>query len=492
MRITTTFRLMLFPVLNVLGMIVAGFSLTTLIPYVLSLWKEDGASEGFLITFCIAFFTGVSVWFLTRSFKRELIPRDGFLLVTLAWVSLAVISSVPLYLGIPDTTFSQALFEATSGITTTCATIYSGLDHLPFSINFWRCFLAWLGGIGILVMAVAVLPLLGVGGAQIFRAETSGPLKEGKLTPRIADTAKAFYLIYLATSAVCALTFHFLGMDWGDAVMHMFTTVSLGGFSSHDASFAYWSSQALNYAAILFCLISGVNFTVHFLAWRNLSLKVYVKDTEVKAWIFTACFISFVVMGILLVNGTYTKLSDAFYYAFTNTIFTISTSGFANTNYGSWPLTAQLLMLLGSCFATCAGSTGGGIKMIRFIAMIKQGSLEFKRILHPRMVKPVIIGGRVISNQVIFSVLAFLLMYIAVLVLSTLYFLVSGLDGLTSFSTAMSCLNNLGPALGTLGPAYNFSSLADHQVYFCCALMVLGRLELLTVLVLFTRAFWRA
>ena len=233
-------RLMLLPVLNVLGPIIIGFSLSMLIPLALSLWKKDGASAGFEIAFCITFFTGLLMWLLTRRYKRELIPRDGFLLVTMAWVLLALAATIPLYVNIEGISFVHAFFEATSGITTTCGTILSGLDRLPLSVNFWRCFLAWMGGIGILVMAVAVLPLLGVGGSQIFRAESSGPMQEGRLTPRIADTAKAFYNIYLAISVACAVCYHFAGMDWDDAIMHTFTTVSLGGYSSHDAGFAYW------------------------------------------------------------------------------------------------------------------------------------------------------------------------------------------------------------------------------------------------------------
>ena len=223
-------RIIFLPVLNVLGPILIGFSLSMLVPLVLSWVKEDGAVLGFALSFAITFCTGLIFWLSTQRFRRELIPRDGFLLVTMAWILLSLAGSVPLYLNIEGLSFSHAVFESVSGLTTTCATILNGLDDLPLSINFWRCFLAWMGGIGILVMAVAVLPLLGVGGAQMFRAETSGPMKEGRLTPRIADTAKAFYNIYIAISVACAVCYHFAGMDWDDAIMHTFTTVSLGGY----------------------------------------------------------------------------------------------------------------------------------------------------------------------------------------------------------------------------------------------------------------------
>ncbi|MVX55804.1 TrkH family potassium uptake protein [Parasutterella muris] len=485
-------RLMLLPVLNVLGPILVGFSLSMLIPLALSLWKNDGAEAGFEIAFCITFFTGLFLWLSTRRFKRELIPRDGFLLVTMAWVLLALAATIPLYVNIENISFIHAFFEATSGITTTCATILSGLDRLPISVNFWRCFLAWMGGIGILVTAVAVLPLLGVGGAQIFRAESTGPLKEGRLTPRIADTAKAFYNIYFAISVVCAVCYHFAGMDWDDAIMHTFTTVSLGGYSSHDASFAYWSSRTVDWVCVIFLIIGGINFSMHFTAWRKLSFRTYLKDAETCGWILTIVLLSAFISFLLVYDKTYATVSDAIYYGVTNTVFVISTGGFANTNYGEWSLVAQLLILLASCFATCAGSTGGGIKMIRAIALVKQGNLEFKRILHPKMVRPLKIGSQTIDKQVVFLVLAFLMLYTIIALFSTITFMLSGLDGLTAFSAALACLNNLGPALGSLGPAYNFASLNDFQIAFCCFLMVIGRLELFTVLVLFTRGFWRA
>lgn len=403
-------RLMLLPVLNVLGPIVIGFSLSMLIPMALSYWKADGALDSFVTSFLITFFSGFILWISTRSFKRELIPRDGFLLVTMAWVLLAFYATLPIYLQIDGIPFTHAFFEAVSGITTTCATILRGLDDLPMSINFWRCFLAWMGGIGILVMAVAVLPLLGVGGAQIFRAESSGPIKEGRLTPRIADTAKAFYNIYFALSVVCAICYHLAGMEWDDAVMHTFTTVSLGGFSSHDAGFAYWSTRAVDYVAVVFLLIGGINFSMHFLVWRKLDPRLYFKDVESLSWLLTAAVITALTTFLLMSTETYTEIEDAFYYSLTNVVFVVSTSGFANTNYGDWPLLVQLLMLFGSCFATCAGSTGGGIKMIRAIALVKQGGLEFKKILHPRLVIPLKIGNKPISSQVIFAVLAFLML----------------------------------------------------------------------------------
>ncbi len=489
---TKILSLMILPILNMLGLVLVGFSFAMLIPLALSLWKADGASQGFEIGFLITFCVGVVLWFTTRTFKRELIPRDGFLLVTLSWVFLATVATIPLYINIPNISFIHAFFEAVSGITTSCATILSGLDSLPLSVNFWRCFLSWLGGIGILVMAVAILPLLGVGGAQIFRAESSGPLKEGRLTPRIADTAKAFFKIYLAISVVCAFCYHFVGMDWDDAIMHTFTTVSLGGFSSHDAGFGYWSTRAVDCVCVIFLLIGGINFSMHFTAWKRLSPKVYFKDVETMSWLGVALLVPCVAAFFLAFWGTYASMGDAIYYALTNGIFIVSTSGFSNTNYGNWPLMVQIMLFICGGFAASAGSTGGGIKMIRMIALLKTGNLEFKRILHPQIVTPLKIGKTIISEQVIFSVLAFLMLYIALVVIGTLIFLFTGLDGLSAFSTAFACLNNIGPALGMLGPAFTYASLSDFQVLFCTFLMIVGRLELFTVLVLFTRSFWRA
>ncbi|MCD8339924.1 MAG: TrkH family potassium uptake protein [Burkholderiales bacterium] len=492
MRLPPVLNLMILPVLNVLGLVIMGFSVAMLIPTLLAVWRQDGAGPGFIVGFLTTLLSGLVIWFCTKSFKRELIPRDGFLLVTLAWVSLAFFSTIPLYMTIPNIAFSHAFFEAVSGITTSCATVLSGLDSLPYSVNFWRCFLSWLGGVGILVMAVAVLPLLGIGGAQIFRAESTGPLKEGRLTPRIADTAKAIFNIYFALSEACAVGSHFAGMDWHDAIRHTFTTVSLGGFSSHDAGFAYWDTRAVDYVCITFLIIGGINFSIHFAAWKSLNLRTYFKDTEGVAWMLTALCASLVAIVFLLVWNSYDNVEDTIYYALTNTIFVISTSGFSNTNYGEWPLIVQILILLISCFATCAGSTGGGIKMIRMIAMVKQGVLEFRRLVHPQLVIPLKIGNKVISSQVVFAVIGFFMLYILLAGFGTMMFLFTGLDGLTAFSTSLAMLNNLGPALGSLGPANTFGALSDFQLYFCTFLMIVGRLEMFTVLVLFTVGFWKS
>ncbi len=484
-------RYILFPVLYITGQVLSAFSLVMLVPAGVSLLYQDGAIYGFEIGAAVSFCVGLLLQILTRSKRRELRPRDGFLLATIIWISIPLVASIPLMLEIPGISFTHAYFETMSGTTTTCATVLSGLDVLPESINFWRCFLSWLGGMGILVLAVAILPLLGVGGAQIFRAETSGPMKETRLTPRIADTAKGFWWIYVAISVACALSYHAAGMDLLDSIMHMFTTVSLGGFSSHDASFGFWDNSEIETVAIVFMLICGSSFSMHFLAWRNRSPLVYFRNPEFHAWLAIAATAVGSVTAILLVNGTYDDLPTALRYAAFNVMSVISTTGYANTDYALWPIAAPIIMLFCSCFATCGGSTGGGVKMMRAIILVKETMREFVLIMNPNAVLPLKVAGNKVETRILFQILAYMLLWIVVLVLSSITLMITGLDLDTSFSAIVACITNLGPGIGEVGPATTFGSLTDLQLWLCTFCMLVGRLELMTVFVLFSRSFWR-
>jgi trk system potassium uptake protein TrkH len=482
----------LFPVINVLGLVVMIFAATMLVPLAVAFVGRDKAllayDEAFLITLAI----GAALWFVTRRFKRELAPRDGFLLVALVWTTLPAVATLPLLLHLPDLSFTDAYFETMSGLTTTGATVLTGLDELPLSINVWRHLLVWIGGMGVIVLAVAILPLLGVGGSQIYKAEAAGPLKETKLTPRIAETAKGLYLIYLSISAVCVIAYRAAGMSWPDAFMHMCSTMGLGGFSSHDASFAYWDSPAIEYTAVVFMLLAGFNFSMHFLAWRRRSLAVYFRDVEGKAYLAVTVSAALAIAVFLWWRGVYPDAATALRYALFNVVSIATTTGYASTDYAQWPILAPVLMLLLCCFATCAGSTGGGIKMIRAVILAKQAMREFVRILHPRVVNPVRIGEHVIENRVIFAVLAFMLIYGAVIIWATfLLLLLSDLDVVTAFTAIIACVNNTGPGLGQVGPAGNYQGLNDASTWVCTAAMLVGRLEMMSVLVLFTPAFWR-
>jgi trk system potassium uptake protein TrkH len=479
------------PVLNVLGYVVLVFSATLLVPLAFAVIGDDGAQRSFDIALLVTAGSGLVFVLATRPFARELQVRDGFLLVTLAWTVLPALATLPLMLHLPGLSFTRAYFETMSGLTTTGSTVLTGLDALPLSINVWRHLLIWLGGMGILVLAVAILPLLGVGGAQAFKAETAGPLKESKLTPRIADTAKALYAVYFSISIVCFFAYRWAGMSWSDAFMHMCSTMGLGGFSSHDASFGYWDSPLIEYTAVFFMVLAGFNFTIHFLAWRRRSLGVYFRDPESKAYVFTLFAASLFIAAFLLARNVYPDWSTSLRYALFNTVSIATTTGYASTDYNQWPIFAPVLMLFLSSFTTCAGSTGGGIKMIRSLILLKQARRELTRILHPRAVNPVCIRDTVIENNVIFAVLAFMLVYGAAIVWLTFLLLLSGLDVISAFSAIVACINNMGPGLNQVGPASNFGVLNDFEIWVCTFAMLIGRLELFAVLVLFTPAFWR-
>lgn len=481
----------LFPVVNVLGVVVLVFGGTMLVPLAFAFFGGDAALSAYDNAIVITLVAGGLMVLGTYRFKRELLPRDGFLLVTLVWTVLPAFATLPLLFFLKDLSFTDAYFETMSGLTTTGSTVLSGLDNLPLSINIWRHLLVWLGGMGILVLVVAILPLLGVGGSQAFKAESTGVMKEAKLTPRIAETAKGLYAIYFAISLACFLSYRAAGMSWVDALMHMGSTMGLGGFSSHDANFGYFDSQAIETVAIVFMLIAGFNFSIHFLAWRRRSLRVYWHDPEGTRFLLLMLAAVLVVALYLLWREVYPDFGTALRHAAFNVIAIATTTGYSSVDYNQWPTFAPALMLFLCMFATCAGSTGGGIKMIRAIILLKQAKREFVRILHPRVINPVKVGGAVIENNVIFAVLAFMLIYGAAVIGCTLLLLASGLDVVTAFTAVIASINNTGPGLNQVGPASNYAVLNDFETWVCTFAMLIGRLELLAVLVLFTPAFWR-
>ncbi len=480
------------PVLNVLSKVIVLFSATFLIPLTLSWILDDGAQRAYDEAILITFAAGVLTWLFTRKAQRELQTRDGFLLVLLVWTSLPAFATLPLLIYMPELSFTDAYFETVSGITTTGSTILSGLDTLPMSINLWRGLLVWLGGMGLIVLAVAILPLLGVGGMQIYKAETPGPMKDSKLTPRITETAKGLYLVYVGISVACGTAFWLAGMTPFDAVMHTFSTMGLGGFSSHDASFGYWNSPAIEAVTVAFMLVAGVNFSTHFLAWRQRAATAYRHDPEVR-WFLTVTLGGALLIAIYLTAmRVYPDFFQALRFAVFNTVSIATTTGFANTDYNQWPIFAPLWMLFLSCFASCSGSTGGGMKMVRAQLLFRQGRRELTRLVHPAARLPVKLGGHVVPNNVIYAVLAFAFLYVFAIIIMTLAMTASGLEFITAFSAVIASINNTGPGLNQVGPATTYASLTDFQTWICTMAMLLGRLELMTVLVVFTRAFWRA
>ena len=479
-----------YPVVRVLSLVIFMFGMTMLVPLLLSWFMRDGAESAFDEAFLLTVGTGLGLWWATRHEKRDLTIRDGFLMVALVWTVLPVYAALPLILQL-DASFTDAYFEAVSGLTTTGATVIVGLDDLPVSINFWRTQLVWLGGMGLIVLAVAILPLLGIGGRQMFKAETPGPMKDSKMTPRMAETAKGLWFVYVLISIACALCYYWAGMTGLDAIMHMFATMGLGGFSSHDASFGFFDSPAIEAVSIAFMLIAGCNFATHFLVISQRSFRPYAADPE-AGWFLLVTIGSVIGIAIFLdVHEVYPSFLEALRYSAFNVVSIATTTGFANTDYALWPFFAPLWMLFLCSFATSAGSTGGGIKMIRAIVLYKQVYRELARAMHPNAVHPIKVGNTVVPPNILFAVLAFGFIYMVCIVSMTLLLSFTGLEIITALSAVIASINNTGPGLGEVGPANNFAGLSDFQTWVCTIAMLLGRLEIFTLLVVLTPAFWR-
>ena len=479
-------------VLRVFSLILIMFSATMVAPVIVSWIYQDGAQHAYDEGILITLVTGMLIWFATRHHKRDLQVKDGFLLVVLTWTALPAFAAIPLLIFFwPKLSFTDAYFETVSGLTTTGATVLSGLDQLPFSINLWRAELVWLGGMGLIVLATAILPLLGVGGRQMFKAESPGPMKDSKLTPRIAETAKGLWAVYFAISAACVLSLRWAGMNWGDAVIHTGSIMGLGGFSSHDASFGFFDSVPIEVVTEIFMTLAGFNFATHFLAVHRRSLHPYVRDPEAPWYLLVMWGSVAAVAFYLWYLGTYAQFWTALRYSAFNVVSIATTTGFANTDYGLWPMFAPLWMLFLSSFVTSAGSTGGGIKMIRAIILYKQTFREIIHSMHPHAVRPIKVGGEPLPNKVVFAVLAFGFMYMVIVVSLTLLMAYSGLDIVTAFSAVVATINNTGPGLNQVGPSTTYAVLDDLQTWVCTIAMLVGRLEIFTVLVVLSPAFWR-
>jgi trk system potassium uptake protein TrkH len=469
----------------------AFFGLLYLLPIAWSLGVRDGAVIDFVAAAGINFVVGLAVALSTRRFRRELKPRDGFLLVTLSWVLMSASATIPFMIALPELSFTDAYFEAMSGLTTTGSTVLNHLDELPQSINLWRHVLHWIGGIGIIVLVVAVLPLLGVGGMQLYKAETPGPVKDEKLTPRITETAKALWFTYLAITVVGIVALRIAGMSWFDAICHGFSAIALGGFSTHDTSVGFFDSFAIELVLIAIMVIAAINFARHFMALRTLSLQPYAKDSEGKAVVIVLAASVVIVSVLLWVDGTYPSTMEGFRHSVFNVVSIATTTGFVTEDYEQWPAFLPVWLVFLSCITCSTGSTGGGIKMFRTLLLVRQARRELKQLVHPNAVIPIRIAGQAIPDRVAYSVLAFIFLYFGTTLVLTFALLASGLDFVSSFSAAVGSMNNLGPGLGEVGPSTNFSGLNDVQTWICTFAMLIGRLEIFSVLVLFTATFWR-
>ncbi len=474
---------------KVLGLLLMLFSLTLLPPILVSLHYDDQTYSSFITAFGIAFVTGLVAWLPFYRVKQDLRTRDGFLVTALFWIVLALFGSLPLFLSdATSLSFVDAVFESLSGLTTTGATVLTGLDNLPKAILYYRQQLQWFGGIGIIVIAVAILPMLGIGGMQLYRAETPGPIKDSKLTPRITETAKALLIIYLALTISCAGAFWLAGMTLFDAVGHAFATVSTAGYSTHDASIGYFNSPAIMLICMFFMLISAVNFALHFLAWHSRGIKHYFTDPEFRF------YFSMVILGIIT-SGSYLFFSEIYSFktSFLNGSFELisilTTTGFGVTDFSLWPTFLPIFIFMFAFMGGCAGSTGGGIKMIRVLLIIKQGVREIHRLIHPSAVLPIKLGPKTVSDKIVDAVWGFFAIYVIAYLTMTVLLLATGLDFLTAFTAVGACINNLGPGLGTV--AENYGGINDSAKWILCFAMLLGRLEVFTLLVLFSPLFWR-
>ncbi|MFA5082592.1 MAG: potassium transporter TrkG [Hydrogenophilaceae bacterium] len=481
----------LAPIVKVLGIVITVFGISMLLPLVVSLFIQDNAQASYDKSVAITVGTGLLLWLLTLRDQSELKYRDGFLLVVLIWTILPLFAALPLLFYLPGLSFTDAYFETMSGLTTTGATTLSGLDAMPPSINLWRTQMHLIGGMGVIVLVTAILPLLGVGGRQMFKAESPTPMKDEKLTPRMAETAKGLWVVYLIFTLTCFGAYWLAGMTWLDALIHAFSVMGLGGFSSHDASFGYFHSVTLETITMVFALIAGINFSTHFMVLHQRSLRPYRLDPEVR-WFLIVVLGSCLALALFLwLKGVYLDFPSALRYASFNTISIATSLGLATYDYNLWPYFAGLWMLLLSCFSSSAGSTGGGIKMMRAILLYKQVRREIAKLLHPKAEIPVKMGATVVPNKIMYAVLAFLFIYVAAIVSLSLLLSASGLDVFSSFTAIVATINNTGPGLGQVGPATTYAVLTDFQTWVCIFSMLLGRLELFTLLVVLTPHFWR-
>ncbi|MDH4165530.1 MAG: TrkH family potassium uptake protein [Gammaproteobacteria bacterium] len=478
-------------VINVLGSMLMLFSVTYVLPMVTSVIYRDGMLLDFVYAAVICVTAGAAMFVLTMRHKRELRSRDGFLLVTLAWVFMSAIATVPLMIGLPGLSFTDAFFETMSGLSTTGATVLTGLDSMAPSLNMWRAALHWYGGMGIIVLAVAILPLLGVGGMQLYKAETPGPVKNEKLTPRITQTAKALWVVYLLLTILCVLSLRVAGMEWYDAVFHSFSTLSLGGFSNYDGSVGHYDSVAIELVLVFFMLVSALNFSRHFIAWQQKSLRTYLTDVEASGMLRLVATAVLVVTLYIWAHGVYPDFLTSLRYVTFNLVAMATTCGFVTQDYAAWPAFAPMVIVMLSCYTCNTGSTGGGIKMFRTLVLTQQATRELFLLVHPQAVTPVKIRNQVVSNHIVFAVLAFVVLYFGTVVTLTFLLLASGMDFISSFTAIIATINNAGPGLGVVGPSSNYQGLTDFQTWVCSLAMLLGRLEIFSVLVLLTPTFWR-
>jgi len=465
------------------------FSSAMLTPLIFSVLEDDHNVVGFLSALGITFFSGLLMWLPVRNASHDLRIRDGFLITSLFWTVLGLFGALPFMLTDDlDLTPLSAIFESISGLTSSGATVIVGLDSLPRSILIYRQLLQWLGGIGIIVVAVAVLPMLGIGGMQLYKAETPGPSKNSKLTPRITETAKVLFAVYLTLTLACAVTYYLLGMSAFDAIAHSFSTIALGGFSTHDASIGFFESDYILMAASFFMLVSGINFGLHYMLWHRRTFAGYLGDSETKFFLAAVGVCISLTIAYLIWEEIHCH-QEAILHGVFQVISIITTTGYSTEKLSMWPVVLPIMAIFFSCMGGCVGSTTGGIKAMRLMLIYKQGIREMKQLVHPNAVIPLKVGRRRVEASIVSAVWSFFAVYTSTFIILMLMLMGTGLDFLTAFSAVAAALNNLG--MGIAGVTGDFGSISETAKGILCFGMLLGRLEIFTLLVLFTPAFWR-
>ena len=471
-------------IINLFSILVAFFSLSLLVPLVVSFIFDDGSSNIFITTFLLIFIPSIIAWQLTKKSNEEMGVKEGFVIITLFWIVLSLVGSMPFYLY--GMSFVDSFFESMSGITTTGATVISGLNNMPESVLFYRQLLQWMGGMGLIVLAIAVMPLLGIGGGQLYKTEIPGALSDQKLTPRIKETAQALWLIYLGLTVVCALLYFAFGMSAFDAISHSLSTVSIGGFSTHDESIGYFNSISIEVICMVFMLLSALSYALHYFAvYKKKPLK-YFHDSELR---FFVSILSIVIGLSLLLSIIVGFDGGSFREILFQSVSIVTTTGFVSTDYSSWPTSITFLLLIGAFIGACSGSVGGGIKSWRVLIMINHAKINIMRLVHPSAVVSLKIGSKAVDDKVAESVWGFFSIYVICFMLLLLSLLATGMDFESSFSAIGACLNNLGPGLGQVAETYG--SVSNFGKSILALAMILGRLEIFTLLVLFTTVFWQ-
>ncbi|MDR0805334.1 MAG: Trk system potassium transporter TrkH [Enterobacteriaceae bacterium] len=475
---------------RIVGLLVILFSGLMIVPGIVALIYRDGAGSTFSQTFIVAIVIGLLLWFPNRHQKKELKSREGFLIVVLFWAVLGSVGALPfIFEESMGMSVTNAFFESFSGLTTTGATVLSGLDTLPKAILFYRQMLQWLGGMGIIVLAVAILPLLGVGGMQLYRAEIPGPLKDSKMRPRIAETAKTLWFIYVLITAACAFSFWAAGMTPFDAIGQSFSTVAIGGFSTHESGLSYYNSSLINNITAVFLFISGCNFGLHFAVLSGRSIKVYWRDPEFKTYFFFQLALIIICTLMLWQWSVYDSLLEALNQSFFHVISMTTTTGSTTEAIASWPTFLPMMLMMATFVGGCAGSTGGGLKVIRVFLLFLQGVRELKRLVHPNAVYTIKLGHRALPERVIEAVWGFFSAYALVFIISMLSLMATGLDAFSAFTGVVSSLNNVGIGIGDFSGHY--AQINDTAKWILIVTMMFGRLEVFTLLVLITPIFWR-